>query len=71
MLHMTVYVGVEHLQAFVSQGSPVESFLVARLQLQGRVTVLLGLFKATQSQEANSSEEEEQRGRESGKTGVR
>ena len=42
----------------MSQSASVEGLLVARLQLQRGVTVLFGLLKATQLQEANGSGEE-------------
>lgn len=37
------------------QGPSVEGLLVARFQLQSRITVLLGLLEPTQLQEANGS----------------
>ena len=45
----------------MSQGSSVESFLAARLQLQCGVTVLFGLVKAIHFQEADGSGEEKRR----------
>lgn len=53
---------LRHLQTLVSQRSSVEGLLVARLQLQSRVTVPFGLFKAIQFQEANGSGEQQKHG---------
>lgn len=44
-----------HLQTLVSQGPSVEGLLVARLQPQGGVAVLLGLSESIQLQEADGS----------------
>lgn len=43
----------------MSQGSSVEGFLVARLQLQSSVTVLFSLIKSAQFQQADGSKREE------------